>query len=93
VVEPFYESDVPVGRAEVEPLVALHRLEQSYQELVDELVATQRARDLALEMLAECEERLARVRALLDLAEWARENDRDLTSASVRSSDLQRALE
>jgi hypothetical protein len=91
-MESSYESDVPVGRAEAERHVAPHLLERSFPELVEELAATERARDLALEMLAESEERLARVRALLDLAEWARDNDRGEGSASVRTSDLRRAL-
>ena len=93
-MEPHYESDVPVARTEADTLeAALHRLEYSYRATIDELTATQRARDLALEMLAEFEERLARVRALLDFAEWAQGDDRGETSASVRTSDLRRALE
>lgn len=89
-MEPSYEPDVPVARAEVDALEALHRLEHSYRETVDALAATDRARDLALEMLAESEERLARVRALVDFAEWA--DDRGAKSAAVRTSDLRRAL-
>ena len=92
-MEPSYESDAPVARAQADALQALRRLERSYEEAVAELAATQRARDLALEMLAGSEERLARVRALLDFAEWAQGDQQHPTSASVRTSDLRRALE
>ena len=90
-MEPL-ESDLPASTRVPGTHDALHRLQLSYREAVDELTATERARDLAFEMLAECEERLARVQALVDLAEWAQENDRSAV-ASVRASDLRRALE
>lgn len=94
-VEPSYKSGGPGPR--VDTLDAtLHRLERSYRETLEDLATTQLARNLALEMLAQSEERLARVRALVDLAEWAQRDDdfaSCTTSASVRTSDLRRALE
>jgi hypothetical protein len=60
-----------------------------------ELSQAHRAAELALELVAEQERRLAQVRALVDLAEWASSQDAPgaLEEPAIRASDLRRALQ
>ena len=54
--------------------------------------ATERARDLALAEIGRCEARLARARALADLADWADSAEGAGGDPTVRVSDLRHAL-
>ena len=75
----------------------LARLHAEVARLKAELGTAERARELALDLVDAQEQRLADVRALADLAEWAAAADsgpgaQPSTEARVRVSDLRRAL-
>jgi predicted outer membrane protein len=78
-------------RAELAEIV---QLEAQVRRLETELSTADRARDMALELVADHEQRLAEVRALADMAEWAANIDPapSHSEASIRVSDLRRAL-
>ena len=88
VSDPARFNHIPTaGPGEVE------QLRTELDRLRAELQATERARDLALEGYHAGEERLARVRALADFAEWAdAEHPGNGAEPTVRISDLRRSL-
>jgi phage shock protein A len=73
---------------------AVARLESEAAALRSELAVAERARDLALDEITRYEERIAQVRALVDLAAWATEADDQPTERepTIRLSDLRRAI-
>ena len=68
-------------------------LEAEIRNLRARLRATERARDLAVAEIERCEARLARARALADLADWADSTEGDgRGDPTVRVSELRHAL-
>lgn len=77
-----------VGSGEVE------RLRAELARLRGELAASEQARDMAVDLAQAQEQRLAEIRALVDMAEWADSIEPRAGGAepSVRVSDVRRAM-
>ncbi|MDQ6851485.1 MAG: hypothetical protein M3070_16400 [Actinomycetota bacterium] len=92
-MEPHPGDLPPAGSG---PLLESDEVMRLRSELVQahaELADTVRARDLAFAQIAAQDDRIARVQALADLADWAAGQElANLTQPTVRVSDLRRSL-
>lgn len=73
---------------------AADALRAELAEVEAELARARRAAELALDLVAEQEQRLAQVRALADMAEWASSAEPEAADRepTIRVSDLRHAL-
>ena len=88
---PVESADTRAGDQIATLTAELSRLRQERRIAEAERDLAERARDLALADMVADEERLSRVVALCDMAEWAAETE-GTTAAVVRVDDIRRAL-